>query len=166
MAIGMTLDGAAHEVEIVRLRPRLTLRVDGRLHEVDGPGPDGDGPGALVIDGAAVAFDRAGDDASVMVRIAGRTLEIGHIDPRAEAAGAAAAAEDEIRAPMPGLVVAVGKAAGEAVAAGDLLVTIESMKLQTALPSPRAGLVAEVLRAAGESFDKDAVLIRLRPEEG
>src|SRR5215468_6597977 len=64
-------------------------------------------------------------------------------------------------APMPGVVVEVAVAAGDAVAEGQLLVTIESMKLQTALRAPRAARVALVGFARGASFAKGAVLVRL-----
>jgi biotin carboxyl carrier protein len=62
---------------------------------------------------------------------------------------------------MPGAVVSVDKAAGEPVKRGETIVTIESMKLQTALVAPRDGVVAEILRKEGETFEKDEVIVRL-----
>lgn len=159
----MTLLGETHDVEIVRLRP-LTLRLDGRERVIADPGAPGDGPGAIMIDGRRVDFDRAGDDRDCMVRLAGRTWEVGHVDPRAEAVAGAAAA-DEIRAPMPGLVVSIRLRPGDPVEAGETILTIESMKLQTALNAPRAGTVAEILREEGETFERDALLVALEPED-
>lgn len=39
------------------------------------------------------------------------------------------------------------------------------MKLQTALNAPRAGTVAEILREEGETFERDALLVALEPED-
>lgn len=86
------------------------------------------------------------------------------IDPREESAGHDAT-RDEIHAPMPGAIVSVHKQAGEQVVRGETVITIESMKLQTALAAPRAGRLLDVLKRAGESFDKDELLARLEPAD-
>ena len=62
---------------------------------------------------------------------------------------------------MPGAVISVHKAVGDRVSRGETIITIESMKLQTALPAPRDGAIAAILRAVGEVFDKDEVIVRL-----
>ncbi|MCU0300050.1 MAG: hypothetical protein MUF35_00410 [Candidatus Nanopelagicales bacterium] len=54
-----------------------------------------------------------------------------------------------VTTPMPGLVVATHVAIGDAVAAGDPLCTVETMKCQSAVPAPHAGTVAE-LRGLGD----------------
>jgi pyruvate carboxylase len=51
----------------------------------------------------------------------------------------------QVGAPMPGLVVKVGVAPGEEVAAGQKLVTLEAMKMETTVYAERPGKVAEVL---------------------
>jgi len=51
------------------------------------------------------------------------------------------------------------------VAAGQVLMVIESMKMQMNLEAARDGVVAEINCARGEVFDRDAVLIRLAPKE-
>ena len=62
---------------------------------------------------------------------------------------------------MPGTVVDVAVAAGDAVEAGQLLMTIESMKLQTAITAPQDASVAEVFVSAGTNFDQGDPLVRL-----
>lgn len=166
MPMHLTLEGEQHEIQIVQRRPRLRLRVDGREYEIDGA--EHDATGRVTIDGESVAFARAlvgGQRETCFVRLDGRTLEVGLIDPRDELVGGDIS-RDEVHAPMPGAVISVHKSPGEAVARGETIVTIESMKLQTALTAPRDGHVLEILRAAGEKFDKDELLARLAPEGG
>lgn len=77
-------------------------------------------------------------------------------------------ADDVARAPMPGSVIQVAVAPGESVAAGETMMVIESMKLETAIRAPRDGVVAAVHLAIGQTFDRDAALVTLEgvtPEE-
>ncbi|WP_395452718.1 biotin carboxylase N-terminal domain-containing protein [Acidovorax delafieldii] len=78
---------------------------------------------------------------------------------RAGAAGGAA----ELRAPFNGKVVALPVAAGQALAAGDTVVVIESMKLEHSLASPAAATVAELLVAPGQQVSPGQVLARFAP---
>lgn len=162
MAVTLVFDGTPHRVEIVRWRPSLIVRIDGRCHEVTDLDDGRDGRRAAVIDGALVRFVRATDDDRCHLRFDGRTFEVHRLDPR-DASGAEDPSHDVVRAPMPGVVVDVHRSAGEAVARGDKIVTIESMKLQTTLVAPRDGVVARLLRGAGETFDKDAAIAELEP---
>jgi len=78
---------------------------------------------------------------------------------RAGAAGGAT----ELRAPFNGKVVALPVAAGQALAAGDTVVVIESMKLEHSLGSPAAATVAELLVAPGQQVSPGQVLARFAP---
>ena len=78
---------------------------------------------------------------------------------RAGAAGGAT----ELRAPFNGKVVALPVAAGQALAAGDTVVVIESMKLEHSLASPAAVTVAELLVAPGQQVSPGQVLARFAP---
>ena len=66
-------------------------------------------------------------------------------------------------APMPGSVVAVAVADGDEVAAGDLLVTVEAMKMEHQVTAPFPGRVAEVRVAAGDQVAADEVLVVVEP---
>ncbi len=78
---------------------------------------------------------------------------------RAGAAGGAS----ELRAPFNGKVVALPVAQGQALAAGDTVVVIESMKLEHSLASPAAATVAELLVAPGQQVSPGQVLARFTP---
>jgi propionyl-CoA carboxylase alpha chain len=61
-------------------------------------------------------------------------------------------------APMPGAVTQVAVAAGARVGAGDLLLTLEAMKLEHPVHAPEAGIVVELYVEAGDQVEAGAVL--------
>jgi len=65
-----------------------------------------------------------------------------------------------VAAPMPGAVVSVAVGVGEEVAAGQKLLSMEAMKMETTLHAQRAGRVAEVLTKAGTQVEGGDLLIR------
>ncbi len=67
----------------------------------------------------------------------------------------------EVRATLPGLVVAVSAAEGGEVAEGDPLVTIEAMKMQNEVRAPRAGRIGSVAVATGQPVATGALLLRI-----
>jgi 3-methylcrotonyl-CoA carboxylase alpha subunit len=76
-------------------------------------------------------------------------------------AGAGAAGDGAILSPMPGRVLAVDVAAGEAVTAGQKLLTLEAMKMEHALTAPFDGVVAELTVEAGGQVSEGALLVRV-----
>ena len=66
-----------------------------------------------------------------------------------------------VRAPAPAVVVAVPVAVGDDVEAGQTLVVLESMKMETAVRSPYAGRVREVLASVNGQVDSGAALLRV-----
>lgn len=162
MAISLILDGQTHRIEILRRRPRLVLSVDGTPVEVGALPEPGSGARSLILDGRTVPVLRAGDGAPWHLRLGGRSYLVTHVDPL-DGAGRGGAHADQIVAPMPGAVVSVDARPGDRITRGDTVMTIESMKLQTALVAPRDGVVAQILCEPGEIFDKDAVVALLEP---
>jgi len=69
----------------------------------------------------------------------------------------------EILAPFTGLVVSLPRATGETVAAGDVVVVLEAMKMEHEVPAGAAGTVAAVAVTVGESVDEGQLLATLAP---
>lgn len=68
----------------------------------------------------------------------------------------------EVRAIIPGRVVAVSVAEGDTVEAGQQLLVVEAMKMQNELRSPRAGTVERIAVGVGQTVDLAALLLVLR----
>ncbi len=70
---------------------------------------------------------------------------------------------DQVLAPMPGRIVLVKAAAGDAVEEGQELLVMEAMKMELSLKAPRAGTLARLDVAAGDFVEADALLAELEP---
>jgi pyruvate carboxylase len=69
--------------------------------------------------------------------------------------------ENHIGAPMPGVVASVAASVGQKVAQGDLLLTIEAMKMETGIHAERSAVIKAVHVSAGAQIDAKDLLIEL-----
>ena len=81
---------------------------------------------------------------------------------RHAAAGGETEDSGEVRAPMTGRVAAVEARAGADVREGDLLLTVEAMKMEFKVAAPASGRVEDVACAAGDRVELGQVLVRIR----
>ena len=84
--------------------------------------------------------------------------------PKAEEAPAAApaaptASGTQVKAPMPGSILAVKASVGQAVKAGDVLVVLEAMKMENDITAPCDGTVKEIVVTKGTTVNTDDVLV-------
>ncbi|NUH66152.1 pyruvate carboxylase [Sulfitobacter sp. S0837] len=92
-----------------------------------------------------------------IVRVANRLVKDATVQrPKAEAGNT-----NHIGAPMPGVVASVGVKVGQSVKTGDLLLTIEAMKMETGLHAERDAVVKAVHVQAGGQIDAKDLLVEL-----
>jgi len=92
-----------------------------------------------------------------VIRVANRLI-------KAKTAAKPKAAEGNpghVGAPMPGSIASVAVTQGQKVKAGDLLLTIEAMKMETGIHAERAGTVKALLVHPGSQIDAKDLLIEL-----
>ncbi len=78
--------------------------------------------------------------------------------PAAPAPAAAPAGGEPINAPLPGTILGVKVAAGQAVKSGDVLFILEAMKMENEIKSPRDGVIGSVAVTKGASVDSGELL--------
>ncbi|WP_299224040.1 acetyl-CoA carboxylase biotin carboxyl carrier protein subunit [uncultured Psychroserpens sp.] len=69
---------------------------------------------------------------------------------------------NEIKAPMPGLILEINVEAGQEVEENDTLLILEAMKMENALTSPRAGIIKSISVVKGDAVDKNQLLIEFQ----
>jgi len=167
MGYDFALDDESFVVHPVHDRSSATLSIEGSsVHAVLSPTP-APGEYLLEIEGRSERIFLASRGDTHFIHWRGRAHRVEAINAldRARRAAEPSGGADLLRAPMPGTVVQVAVVVGQEVEAGTLLLTIESMKLQTAITAPRVARIAEVHVSAGATFDQGAALIRLEADE-
>ena len=162
-----TVEGKEFLVEIIDDKH---LSVNGKLYGVDFETVSGQPVYSLIVDGKShESYVQRGDD-NWQVLLRGRLYPVTVEDEREKRLRAAAgggveeSGEYHLKAPMPGLVVAIPVDEGQEVKKGQVLLILESMKMQNELRAPRDGVVARVAVVAGEGVDQNQVLIVLAPK--
>ena len=64
----------------------------------------------------------------------------------------------QVKAPMPGTILAVKKNVGEAVKAGDVIVVLEAMKMENDIVAPCDGTVKSINAPKGSTVNTDDVI--------
>jgi biotin carboxyl carrier protein len=66
---------------------------------------------------------------------------------------------NDIKAPMPGLILSINIKEGDEVQKGDAIMILEAMKMENVLKSPGEGVVKSIVVKQGDSVEKNQVLI-------
>lgn len=79
---------------------------------------------------------------------------------------ASLAGPEEVKAPMPGLVVSIGVQKGDSVSRGQGLLILEAMKMENEIRSPMDGKISSVEVSGRETVEKGQLLMTITPVEG
>ena len=157
------LNDQAYEVSPLKQGRKLVLNIAGDPHEVEIDREAN--PQHIELDGKKYAIYVAIDGDDIFIQLDGRQWQITAINP-IDAVAEGAGGSDRLLAPMPGVVVSVNAGIGDAISEGQTLLTIESMKLQTAIVADRDGVIAQIGFNEGDTFDKGAALVIFEAQPG
>jgi biotin carboxyl carrier protein len=150
---------------LIEIIDEHTILVDGVLYHIDFESVSEQPVYSLLLDGLSFESYVADGEDGLQVMLRGIHYQATVEDERekrlrsASRGGVAEHAEFHLRAPMPGLVVAIPVSEGQTVNKGDVLVVLESMKMQNELKSPRAGTVSRLRVQIGNSVELKQTLL-------
>jgi biotin carboxyl carrier protein len=150
---------------LVEIIDEKHVSVDGKVYQVDFESVSGQPVYSLIVDGKSHEGYVAQGDDNWQVLLRGRLYPITVEDEREKrlrstaGGGVAETGEFHLRAPMPGLVVAIPVIEGQPVKKGQVLLILESMKMQNELKAPRDGTVGRVRVKPGETVEQKQTLL-------
>ena len=152
-----TIDDKEFVVEVLNDKQ---VSVNGHIYKIDFESVSGQPVYSLIVDGKShEAYVQEGDD-NWQVLLRGQLYSAMVEDERekrlraAAGGGVAETGEYHLKAPMPGLVVAIPVEEGQEVKKGEVLLVLESMKMQNELKAPRDGIVSRIKVKPGESVEQ------------
>ena len=159
-----TIDDKQFVVEII---DEKHVSVDGKVYEIDFESVSGQPVYSLIVDGRShESYIYQGDD-NWQVLMRGRLYPVQVEDEREKRLRAAAGGgivetgEYHLRAPMPGLVVAIPVSEGQPVKRGEVILILELMKMQNELKAPRDGTIGRLRVRPGETVEQKQTLLSL-----
>jgi len=141
------------------------VSVDGKVYEVDFESVSGQPVYSLIVDGKSHESYVAPGDEEWQVLLRGRLYPVSVEDERekrlraAAGSGVAETGEFLLKAPMPGLVVTILVEEGQEIKKGQVLLILESMKMQNELKAPRDGVVHRIKVKTGETVEQKQTLL-------
>lgn len=121
---------------------------------------------SIIIDGKSHDVRLSEGEGVYVVQVGGKIYEVVVEDERTRRlaglkGNVALTGEAILKAPMPGVVVEVPVTVGQEVAQGDIVLVLESMKMQNEFKAPRAGTVHMVYVAAGDKVEQNDTMITI-----
>ena len=146
MKLSLVIGDKETEMEMVSPAPACRFHFAGEERSADVEIPE---PGiySVLLDGRSYDASVERTDRALIVTVDGYRFEIEVRDPRRWSRGsgrADAEGRETLAAPMPGKVVRVLVAAGDAVGSGQGIVVVEAMKMQNEIKSSRSGRVLAI----------------------
>ncbi len=157
-----TVEGKQFVVEVV---DEKHITVDGKVYEIDFESVSGQPVYSLIVDGRSHESYIYQGEENWEVLLRGLLYPVTVEDERekrlraAAGGGVAETGEFHLRAPMPGLVVAILVAEGQEIKKGQVILILESMKMQNELKAPRDGTIGRIRVKTGESVEQKQTLL-------
>lgn len=158
------VDGLEFPIEIL---DEHHICFGGEVIEVDLAAVSGQPLYSLIVNGESFEGYVYPDERSWQVLLLGRSYSISIEDERekrlraTDTGSVTPGREFILKAPMPGLAIAVPIEEGQKVEKGQILVILESMKMQNELRAPFSGNVVRLKIKAGESVQQKQILLNI-----
>lgn len=157
-----TIENREYNVDIL---DEHHVNVDGVMYQVDFMSVGDQPVYSLIVNGTSVEAHIYPNEDNWQILFHGTLFTASVEDERekrlrAALAGRVAEHEDyHLKAPMPGMVISIPVQEGQLIKKGDVLVVLESMKMQNELRSPRDGKVIRVRVKAGERVEQKETML-------
>jgi len=165
MQYDIEVGGRHRRVTVAKGGDGFAVTVDGTTHHVDVARIDAHSL-SLIVDSVwsaetSVTADR--ERGQVTVHVGGTAVPVGLNGRRGFGSrddhGQSGSGPQRVAAPMPGKIVRVPVAVGDAVRARQAVVVVEAMKMENELRASRDGIVAEIHAREGMSVEAGALLV-------
>jgi biotin carboxyl carrier protein len=160
-----TVYGNEYLIEIVDER---NIIVNGKKLTVDFNSVSGQPVYSLLVDGKSIEGFVYSGESEWEVLLMGRQFPVVVEDEREKRLRATAggsiseSGEYHLKAPMPGMVVSIPVEEGQEIQKGQVLLILESMKMQNELKAPRDGTLGRIRVKPGESVEQRQTLLSLQ----
>lgn len=149
----------------------VDLTIDDVPMQIDLTPISGDHTFSLIIDGKSYTGTLMDMDETCRVMIDGSVFTVDVEDEelarlQSQVKRKQHAGGEQIKAPMPGRILAIEVAVGDAVEAGQGVAIIEAMKMENELRAHSGGIVKEIRTEVGAAVNKNDVLIVLEEPAG
>lgn len=143
------------------------VQIDDELLEIDFQGIPGTSLYSLIINGQSYEVAVDDNDELYQVMLKSTLYEVKVEDERtrrlAGLVGSSGAIVGEvlIKAPMPGVIVSIPVQEKQKVTKEDIVVVLESMKMQNEFKSPKDGIISSIRVAPGDKVDQNAIMVTI-----
>jgi biotin carboxyl carrier protein len=161
---------AANKEYIVEITGENTISINGRTVKVDAQSIDDDQIYSFLMGDRSYEIFVNRTETGYEVLVAGERHEVTVEDEYTQRITKLGSAmhvprgDAQVKAPMPGMVVAVRAREGDVVKSGQSLVILEAMKMENELRAPLSGTVKAVKVSAGQKVEQGQLLMVIAAE--
>lgn len=143
------------------------VQIDDDLLDIDFQGIPGTSLYSLIINGQSYEVAVDDNDELYQVMLKSTLYEVKVEDERTRRLAGLIGGSNTIvgevliKAPMPGVIVSIPVQEGQKVAKEDIVVVLESMKMQNEFKTPKDGIVSSVRVSPGDKVDQNAIMVTI-----
>ena len=149
----------------IDINDNKTIVVDGEIFELDSQGLANTAMNSIILNGHSFDVDISEHDDLYQVMLKGLMYDVKVEDQRTRRLAGMkrsmteAVGEVLIKAPMPGVIVELPVEVGQSVSKGDVVIILESMKMQNEFKSPKDGAIKSIRVKVGDKIDQNTVML-------